>query len=510
MEMMIPELPEPARGANFRGGLGILSGDIAAGLKRAGIPAMGIIPLYNRYWVDSREVSYDGLPVQCVMGLNLVINGQHTPIKILEINRAGTPVFGLINEVFDYLYVHDRWQRLQQEKVLGKAVPLLLEKLGINPNIIWLNESHTSVALADIKERPFFKGDKSLFTIHTPDPAGMESFPSHWFDELGIDREKYYPIFVNDGTINFTRAAMYLADMVNAVSYEHCCGVKKTFPEFASKTLGIRNGSDRETWLSPRLREEERVNSSTLWRIHQKDKKDLLDLIRNLTSISLDLRKPLIIWVRRIVPYKNQRPLLAPIIKAICAERGQTIETPLGELPGLGMQMFCAGIPSYADEYCHSWVEDFNSWMQDPQLQGSFVFLHDYSFELLREGAAGCDVWLSCPWPKWEACGTSDQRATINGNINLTTKTGGAMEYIEEVEPESCQGNGFFIDPYDPFTVYDKLRIISDLYYDWTKAGNRIWPELRMNAFRSGKTLDITRMIAEYKERIFEPLLKSS
>jgi hypothetical protein len=84
------------------------------------------------------------------------------------------------------------------------------------------------------------------------------------------------------------------------------------------------------------------------------------------------------------------------------------------------------------------------------------------------------------------------------------------MEYIEEVEPESCQGNGFFIDPYDPFTVYDKLRIISDLYYDWTKAGNRIWPELRMNAFRSGKTLDITRMIAEYKERIFEPLLKSS
>jgi starch phosphorylase len=527
MEMLMPEeLPPPVRDANFRGGLGILAGDIMAGLGRVGISAIGVIPLYNRSWVDSREISYDNLPVQCVMELNPVINGQPTPIEVLEINRAGTPVFGLISKSFNYLYVHDRWDRLQQEKLLGKAAPLLLERLGINPNIIWLNESHTSVALADIKERSFFKGAKSLFTIHTPDPAGMENFPGHWFDELEIDRfyfnfllkvngnykfiEKYYPVFVNNGTINFTQAAMSLADMVNAVSYEHFCGVKETFPEFASKMLGIRNGSDRETWLSPRLREKERVNSSALWRIHQEDKKDLLNLIRNLTGISLSLRKPLIVWVRRIVPYKNQYPMLEQIIKAICADRGEKVETPFGRLPGLGMQMFCAGIPSYGDGYCHGWVEAFNAWMQDPQLQGRFVFLHDYSFDLLKEGAAGCDIWFSGPRPGWEACGTGDQRATINGNINLTTRTGGAIEYIEEVEPESCQGNGFFIDPYDPFTVYSKLGIMSGLHYDWTESGNRIWPELRMNAFRSGKALDIVPMIEQYRERIFEPLLKSS
>ena len=512
MEMLIPEFPEPARGANSRGGLGILAGDIAAGLKRAGIPAIGIIPLYNRSWVDSREVSYDGLPIQCVMELNLAINGQHTPIKVLEINRAGTPVFGLINGAFNYLYVHDRWDRLQQEVIFGNAAPMLLKALGIKPDIVWFNESHTAVAAATMRDDPYFDETKMLFTIHTPDPAGMEKFSPDWFSQMGINAERYYPIFVRDGVIDFTQALMVLADRVSPVSREHGYITRKNFPQFSSKIVeGIRNGSDRILWLSPRIRRRKgKLDPFRLWTIHQEDKHDLLDLAKESTRVRLDPRKPLIVWVRRIVPYKNQYPMLEPIIKAICAERDETVETPFGILQGLGMQMFAAGIPAYGDSYCHDWVEKFYKWMEDPQLQGKFVFLLDYSFKLLRKGAAGCDVWLATPWPGWEACGTGDMRSTENGNLVLTSETGGSKEYMRGYDPKRLSGNGFFINPYDPSTLYRRLRTISDLYYAWIESGNRRWPELRMNVFRTGETLDIVPMIERYNDEIFRPLLRSS
>jgi len=501
MEMIIPEFPEPARGANFRGGLGILAGDIASGLKQTGIKAIGIIPLYGRSWVDGREISYE-LPPQKISELDL---------SYVQFERGGTVIYGLVSSVFNYLYVDDRWQRLQQEITFGKAVPLLLKKLGIKPDIIWLNESHTALSLPGLEQDPNLDKAKILFTVHTPDSAGMERFDGQWFDELGIDRERYYPVFVNNGSIDLTRAGMTLADQVNAVSQEHCKITQDLFPEYASKIIGIRNGSDREAWLSPKLKKEEGSTSpSQLWIIHKEDKRNLLDLVVNQSGVMLDMQKPLGVWVRRIVPYKNQYPLFDPIIEAICSGRDKIIETPFGGLAGLEMQMFCAGLPGFDDNYCRAWVSEFMRWMEDSRLQGNFVFLPDYSFELLKKSAAGCDFWLSCPWPGQEGCGTSDQRAVLNGNPTITTRTGGAMEYIHEFDPETGEGNGFFIEPYDSITLYRKLKIISDLYYAWLESGNTLWLKLRMNAFQTGKSLDITTMIGEYQRKSFELLLKSS
>jgi hypothetical protein len=174
------------------------------------------------------------------------------------------------------------------------------------------------------------------------------------------------------------------------------------------------------------------------------------------------------------------------------------------------MQMFCAGLPAYGDSYCQDWVNKFYNWMEDPQLRGRFAFALDYNFELLREGAAGCDVWFCCPWLGWEACGTGDQRSTENGNPIGTSETGGPKEIYEEYDPGLLTGNAFFIDPYDPLIAYRKLELISGLYHAWVESGDRRWPELRMNVFRTGETLDIVPMIEQYRRKIFEPLLKSS
>jgi len=501
MEMVIPELPEPVRGANFKGGLGILAGDIAAGLKRAGIKGLAIIPLYRYRWIDGKEIFY-GSSIPKVMDLN--------SLNIREINRGGTIVYGLEGQVFDRLYTDDRWQRIQQEIVFGKTAPLLLKKLGIKPDIVWFNESHTAVAAEAIKEDPYFKGTKILFTIHTPDPAGMERFSEQWFDELKIDRQKYYPIFVKDGCLDFTKAIMDLADAVNAVSDEHGSVTCEMFSSHAKKIIGIRNGSDRDLWLSPRLKEAgEHISSEKIRTIHQKDKQDFIDLAEAQTKITLDLHKPLIGLIRRITGYKNQYPILDPIIRAICADRNETVDTPCGCLKGLGMQVFCAGLASESDERCKGWVKSFKGWMEAPILRGKFVFLEDYYLGLLRKGASGCDIWLSCPWPKWEACGTSDQRTTINGNINVSTRSGGAKEYLQPIDLIAGTGNGLFIEPYDPFTVYQKLATLSDLYYAFCESGDNTWVKIMMNAFETGKSLDIVPMIEEYRKQIFVPLLNN-
>lgn len=506
MEMLIPELLEPGRSANFKGGLGILSGDIMEGFAKTGIKGVGVIPFYHLHWLNREKIEYS-LPAQFLFELRPEINGKRKSLKVWKVNRGGSEVFGLeCPETFDVLYTDDRWQRLQQEVLLGKTAPVLLKKLEIKPDIFWLQEGHTAIILPTIKEDPYFNETKTLFTIHTSVPGGLEKFYEGWFDSLGIDRTKYYPIFAKAGLLDFTKAAMVLSDLANAVSQEHAQITKKMFPEFSQKILGIKNGSNRDFWLSPRLKElGENVNFPNLWEVHQEDKKELLGLIERKTGIKLDFQKPVISWVRRIVAYKNQYPMLDPSIKAILAERGELVDTPLGKLEGLGMQMIGAGRSPEGDAQCMGWVEEFKKWQSHPQLKGKFVFLAEYNLELIKIPAQGCDIWLHCPWPKWEACGTSDQRATINGNPVLTTKTGGAKEYIKEFNPETGEGNGFFIEPYKPETVYQKLKVISQLYYDWIEKRNDLWLKLRKNVFETGKSLDISDMIEKY-QKLFEKL----
>ena len=126
----------------------------------------------------------------------------------------------------------------------------------------------------------------------------------------------------------------------------------------------------------------------------------------------------------------------------------------------------------------------------------------------MRIGAWGSDVWLVTPEPKREACGTSDQRAVINGIPVITTKTGGMAEYIQEFNPENGEGNGFFIDPYNARTLYEKLKLFSTFWYKWhNDNGDNPYSRLKLNAFNSGRALDIRLTLKKYR-RLFIKLIK--
>jgi len=344
-----------------------------------------------------------------------------------------------------------------------------------------------------------------LVTIHTPHRAGFEHYPLEFFDDLELDRETYGPKFIKNSWIDFGWAAVEMADMVSAVSEELAGILKEMFPQHASKIVGVRNGSDQEFWRSERLKlAGDNLDPFQLWINFLPDQNDLFDLIESLSGIRLSRQKPTMGWVRRILEYKNQI-MVRSIIRAICAERGEWVDTSYGRLAGLGMQMFGAGL--LAEESCRSWLDEFHNWTRDAQLQGKFVFIEKYFLELLKKAAAGCLFWLSCPKKKLEGCGTSDQRAAICGNVPIVSWTGGPIEYVKHFDPQTGQGNGFFIDPDNPLTLYEVAKICSDLYYNWVEKGDAGLLKLKWNAFQAGKQLDIAQMLGVYRQRIFNPLL---
>lgn len=515
MEMLIPDLPEPQCGANFRGGLGILSGDIMAGLSDVKVDGVGFCPLYHRPWFNKNvELSYDNC-TELKRKILIEINGRDYVVSDREMCRGDQLIHGLeCPEGLDVLYTEDRRKRLLQEILVAKAVKEILRIDNFIPDIAWLNESHTALFIALLRSDSVFARTKTLFTIHTPEYAGMERFYDYRFENLGIDSDQYRPIFIKDGVLDFTWAAMVLADAVNAVSLEHCEVTRNMFRQFSSKITGIVNGTDSNFWMYPELaafvENKSEITASTLLKIHRKARLEALSFINDQNGLKLESdEKPTAWFVRRLAAYKNLYPMLVEsgILFAVCADRGVSVSTPLGQLEGLGMQVVGAGMAAETDNTCLWWISEFNRIAREV-LPGRFIFLPKYSLELLKIGAWGSDVWLVTPEPKREACSTSDQRAVINGIPVITTKTGGMAEYVQEFNPENGEGNGFFIDPYNARTLYEKLRLFSNLWYKWhTNNGSNPYSILKLNAFNSGRALDIRSALNKYR-KLFVKLMK--
>ncbi len=520
MEMLFPEMNSEARSANFKGGLGVLAGDTMEGLDDIGLDVAAVIPMYSDTWIQKisknrqhieiKKVDYSSEPVEEEKnsdGQPIVIDvdfeGRIYPVNIYSIMRNGVKVYLLKNDdVFDILYTGDRKKRLRQEVVIGKAVPKLMSAINLHIDFIHLNEAHTVTAACYIKEIEEYRNIPILFTTHTPVPAGMEKYDQSWFGSMDLG-EKYESLFNESGVIDFTLAALKISSLTNGVSKEHGEVTKNMFLTFRDKICGITNGSSLY-WQAEELRNSHEVTPESLWEIHHSCKEKALEdaalrLKNHLgMTVSFDINKPTAGLFRRLAGYKQQFPMLKDIVWALCAPRGEKVDTPFGKLDGLGMQVFVAGIAHPDDNERQEWLHHFVNWTKDKKLAGRFAFLPGYGQDLLLHGARGCDIWVSCPIKDLEACGTSDQRAAMNGNINISTFTGGAREYLSEIDPETGEGSAFFLDPYDPRTLYRKLETASRLYYDCIEGKNTIYKKLMYNSYKAGMTMTIDEMAKDY------------
>lgn len=584
MEMHIPELGWYGT-ATGKGGLGILECDTAEGYAKLGLPAFIAVPAYETKIVprsvhpeknyqrkgqvlDIEKVPYDKLidtnnivdsrlfTSDRAQVVNIISQNKEKPIKkvvnadgsqlilpitlfdewrncereyyvgVFVINRGGLPIFLFAcKEIFDILYTDHELKRLKQQVLMGHALPALMKALGIKPGILRVNEAHTVVSMAIMKEDPYFDGGGYAFTNHTPKIAGLARYigKADWFYILKV-HSKYKPIFCVNGNLDFSNAALQLADERNGVSARHAQVMEEMFPGFSFR--GIMNGSG-EYWKGDALQALERsmknrvLSPSELWAAHQKDKTALIQFVRKRVKdhLGLDIRlneeEPVLIAIRRITEYKLLYPMLKDIVRAVCQDKGVKTEILLDGQPviveGLGINIILGGIIVSEDwKEMQDWIREFISWMKDPAFKGRFVFISGNDIELMRQVAAGADAWSETPRKDEEACGTSGERAFINGNFTLGTD-GWTLETIRTYRRKKPGedvgfGNGFVIEPATPEKYFEGLQLVSDIYYDWIDHGDPEWINLQKKIYDEARAVYVENMVMRYVTEIFIPL----
>lgn len=523
-------------------------------------------------------------------------------VEVYRINRGGTWVYLLKSAVFDELYTDDRIHRFMQEIVFGKAAhQLLKEKLELAPDILHLNEAHTVVAAAQMRSDTdnFFADMSIIYTNHTIVPAGLEQFSeeevhtnlNRMLYQLGIPEEKaaeYASAFLSqrDGktVVDYCKAAFTLADVVTAVSAEHAIATKqlfgKLYPDDFHKqhqeVIPILNGSGN-TWKNNEILAMEETGTQPtgqqLWDIHQRNKErtynelaekmalqtlqdmgrllkpgksavDQLSEIQGSPVPILDVNKPTVWAVRRLVDYKSQYPMLRFLVHVMCSDKDTSYsredvwklwERDIPEIrwqgkdgqyqynqngsgqwdvaekahyvldqmfagkdrvSGLGMQLVLGG-----PEYQKNWVKEFRNWTNNiPELKGRVFYVPNSDATLLKMQSTAADICINMPRPLEEACGTSDQRTALNGGVNIALRGAGPVEWMTDYDETARTGSGFFLDSYTrqtergveadiqgfyrqgPIDILAKLTACSRLYYD-EEHDRADWKQLMHNAY---------------------------
>lgn len=497
-EMRLPELGEQAYLANTSGGYGEMARAIPLALEETGFNQIAFFPLYGKNGATGHHIDYDS---EYVPGANFVANVvydfQYHP-QVVSLYRVkmknGTEVYGLKDQAADVLY-RDNLQKKHLGACLGRMVPAVLKHLGIKPDIVWSHEWAPGLVIPNMANDPYFNGSKSLFTVHSPQGAALNCYPSGEFDSLAIN-PCYRNIFTQNGHLDPTLGVIGVADLTNGVSIEHGQFCRDRFWQYREKITGVLNGIPRRPVLSPRLRDLSFVPDAGQLRLAQQlDKAEYAAELSAAVGKAIDPREPFIAACRRLAVYKNQLPMLAPNIRHLCAERGAYV--------------IVGGVAHKDDQDARWWEAQFTAWMNDPQFNGRFIYIGRplYTDEWRRETLRGCDMWFECPFEGTEACGTSGMMAEICGKPVLGTKTGWHKECGQAYDPQTGEGHSFWIDPYNPETFGSQLDRMLDLFYAHRDNGDGQWPELCRRTFIAGCEHGISHMVERYRAQAFEPLL---
>ncbi|MBU1043989.1 MAG: TIM barrel protein [Candidatus Omnitrophica bacterium] len=237
---------------------------------------------------------------------------------------------------------------------------------------------------------------------------------------------------------------------------------------------------------------------------------EALGKIQQIETILTDLiqNRPWLCYGRRFTLYKMDHPLL----EATGIERMVNTQ----DEGGLGLAVIFAGVAHPNDEVGKDWIRD--SVELSKKYFGKFIFLPGYDLELDKLLLENADIWLSSPELLKEACGTSGMAALFGGAISLASPSAWALEYVKEFNPQTGQGNGFFIDPYPTprsndwrahvaglkdvqwAGLYNKVKIISDLY----SGKSPMYFKLVQNSYKTAPETDMQIAAEKYYDLMKE------
>jgi starch phosphorylase len=588
----------------YSGGLGVLAGDHTKTTSDMALPFIGVGLLYrNGYFhqtIDAdghQEHAYPDfdlsrLPMSRAQGpdgdllrVNVELPGRDLQVAVWCAQVGRTPVLLLDTDIPEngdadrpithILYVRGREMRLHQELVLGVGGVRAIRALGIAPSVWHLNEGHSAFLLAERAREYVAAGAEleeawdrvradSVFTIHTPVPAGNERFaadlvrrvagplldgdgrpstggvPVDAVLELGVGVEGDRSQFDMTGfSLRLTRAA-------NAVSQLHARTADATWREVAPQPIvGVTNGVHMPSWIGHAMGETlehyvradldnldaegergsfwerlDQVPNDELWKSHQRQKLELAIFARgrlrnqfarhgeapavlDALESALDPDILTIGFARRFATYKRAGLLFTDVdrlSRLLWSEKRP-------------MQVVFAGKAHPADRPGQQVIQEIFERSRSEQLRGRVFILEDYDIRIARYLVAGVDVWLNNPRRPLEASGTSGMKAGANGVVNVSVLDGWWDEgwtgdngwAIGGRETSTDEGAQDWADAQDLYRILEQE--IVPRYYDRDADGlPQAWLELMRRSMASTLwRFSTTRMLHDYVEKLYLP-----
>ena len=496
----------------YSGGLGVLSGDHLKSASDMAVPLFGIGLLYkNGYFKqeideNGRQVAvypmnnFSQLPVSQVTDANnaplyvqLELPGRILYARIWQM-KVGRVTLYLMDtdttrnseedrKITDRLYEANREIRLLQEMLLGMGGIRLIRTLGLEPHVYHMNEGHSAFLVIERLLECMGQGmsydeasvrvrANTVFTTHTPVPAGNEAFSldlmgryfTNFASKLGLDWSQFIQLGQIEGgnahNFEMTVLALRFSSWANGVSRLHgevsrhmWNKLWKSLPLAETPITYVTNGIHTPSYVGTQMHEllnqylgegwlqaepddpvwarVDSIPDDTYWAARMTQKEELLDALRAaipgyaqkfrlnraeraLMESSLKPGTLLIGFARRFAPYKR-----ATLLFADPDRLARIINDP--ERP---VAFVFAGKSHPADEAGINILQEVIRMSRDERFLGKIFFMEDYSLAVSRLLSQGCDVWLNTPRRPHEASGTSGMKLPVNGGINLSISDG--------------------------------------------------------------------------------------
>jgi len=585
----------------YSGGLGVLAGDHCKAASDLGVPLVGVGLLYTkgyfdqRVWPDGRQEDaaeeFDPAvaPLVPVPGpggrswlTTVETSGRCVHVGAWTI-RVGRVTLFLLDtnleendpadrELLHKLYAGGPELRLRQEWILGIGGVRVLRALGIQPAAWHANEGHAAFMLVERLRELHAHGVSpddavrrvraaSVFTTHTPVPAGHDTFSveqladcgGRCWETMGITRDAFLRLgrhpTADGGAFHMTVAAIRLSSRVNGVALAHGAETRRIWHslwparDLAAVPIGhVTNGAHLRTWMAHPVQEllsrhlghdwlalAERpdlwqrtlsLDPAALWQVHLHLKDILLEFIReearrrwradhasrpDLAGAGALLSPGALTigFARRFAAYKRADLVFRD------PDRLRALLTD----PARPVQLIFAGKAHPADEAGKKILQNVHAHTLDPAFEGRIAFLEDYELHLAHHLIQGVDLWLNLPLPPLEACGTSGMKAGLNGVPQLSTADGwwaegytGSNGWLVPAAPEGAD-----VTAHDADHLYALLENqVVPLFHERDEAGVPVgWTQRMRHALAvAGERFTAERMVRAYVEQYYVPALR--
>ncbi len=579
----------------YSGGLGILAGDHLKSASDLGLPLIGV-GLYYRFGYMKQKVASDGqqlavdrendpreLAVEAVRGpdgrqleVTVPMPGRELVLRAWKAQVGRVSLYLLDanvpqnrpedRDITRNLYGGDSETRIQQEIVLGRGGVRLLRAMDLRPAVYHMNEGHAAFLVLERTSRLVrgegltfeaareYVAETTLFTTHTPVPAGHDRFGEdlmrRYFGDaeewVGLPWDRFFALGNGGqgGEFNMTWLAMNFAGYINGVSKLHGLASQKLLHAFWPGLLltevpvdTVTNGVHLASWTDPRLASLLRsgkdavrpidfagaghCDRAEVWRVHEACKRRMIETVReSLTQAfhgrgdspallsamlgGLDPRALYLGFARRFAPYKRAQLMFSE------PERLRQI-LDSADRP---VRIVVSGKAHPRDRLGQDVMKRIVQLSRSPEFVGKILFVEDYDITVARALVQGVDVWVNTPTRMEEASGTSGMKAAANGVLNLSIGDGWWPEAADGHNGWTIGGGQVYADAElqnqaDATAFYRLLEdeLVPSFFARDERDVPETWVESMVHCLATvPPQFNTDRMVQEYVDKAYRPL----